>query len=94
MDAWYFAPYPDEYGKVSTLYVCEYCLKYMKYPKSVAKHKVRWVSSFPARLCSLLLQCCPRGRESGRQMWHWGLTGEWACATRDLEWACVRYSEV
>lgn len=40
MDAWYFAPYPDEYGKVSTLYVCEYCLKYMKYPRTVLRHKV------------------------------------------------------
>lgn len=40
MDAWYFAPYPDEYGKVSTLYVCEYCLKYMKYPRTVSRHKV------------------------------------------------------
>jgi histone acetyltransferase MYST1 len=40
MDAWYFAPYPDEYGKVSTLYICEYCLKYMKYPKTMQRHKV------------------------------------------------------
>lgn len=39
MDAWYFAPYPDEYGKVSTLYICEYCLKYMKYPKTMQRHK-------------------------------------------------------
>ena len=30
IDAWYFSPYPDEYGKQNKLWVCEYCLKYMK----------------------------------------------------------------
>jgi hypothetical protein len=24
MDAWYFSPYPEEYGKASKLYVCEW----------------------------------------------------------------------
>ena len=27
---WYTAPYPEEYSKLSKLYLCEYCLKYMK----------------------------------------------------------------
>ena len=27
---WYMAPYPEEYSKLSKLYLCEYCLKYMK----------------------------------------------------------------
>lgn len=40
IDTWYFSPYPDEYGKVKTLYVCEYCLKYMKYETSYRKHYV------------------------------------------------------
>ncbi|RNA43804.1 histone acetyltransferase KAT8-like [Brachionus plicatilis] len=30
IDTWYFSPYPDEYGKQSKLFICEYCLKYMK----------------------------------------------------------------
>ncbi|XP_055325454.1 histone acetyltransferase KAT8-like [Sitodiplosis mosellana] len=38
IDTWYFSPYPDEYGKVKTLYVCEYCLKYMKYESTYRRH--------------------------------------------------------
>lgn len=38
IDTWYFSPYPEEYGKVGTLYVCEYCLKYMKFPKTFRYH--------------------------------------------------------
>eukprot|EP00123_Amoebidium_parasiticum_P010803 comp20334_c0_seq2/m.25606 comp20334_c0_seq2/g.25606 ORF comp20334_c0_seq2/g.25606 comp20334_c0_seq2/m.25606 type:complete len:519 (-) comp20334_c0_seq2:21-1577(-) len=39
IDTWYFAPYPDDYGKVSKLYICEYCLKYMKHARTYNKHK-------------------------------------------------------
>ncbi|XP_017478847.1 PREDICTED: histone acetyltransferase KAT8 [Rhagoletis zephyria] len=38
IDTWYFSPYPDEYGKVGTLYVCEYCLKYMRFQKTYRYH--------------------------------------------------------
>lgn len=40
IDTWYFSPYPEEYGKVKTLYVCEYCLKYMRYEKTYRHHAV------------------------------------------------------
>lgn len=40
IDTWYFSPYPEEYGKVKTLYVCEYCLRYMKFEKTMRYHKV------------------------------------------------------
>ena len=38
IDTWYYSPYPDEYGQLKTLYVCEYCLKYMKHAKSLEAH--------------------------------------------------------
>ena len=38
VDAWYFSPYPDEYGKVSRLWICEYCLKYMKFEATFRRH--------------------------------------------------------
>ncbi|XP_037938875.1 histone acetyltransferase KAT8 [Teleopsis dalmanni] len=38
IDTWYFSPYPEEYGKESTLYVCEYCLKYMRFQKTYRYH--------------------------------------------------------
>ncbi|XP_055594331.1 histone acetyltransferase KAT8 [Uranotaenia lowii] len=40
IDTWYFSPYPEEYGKVGTLYVCEYCLRYMRLPKTLQQHKL------------------------------------------------------
>ncbi|UYV82838.1 KAT8 [Cordylochernes scorpioides] len=38
IDAWYFSPFPDEYGKQPKLWICEYCLKYMKFEKSYRIH--------------------------------------------------------
>eukprot|EP00045_Choanoeca_perplexa_P007206 m.63757 g.63757 ORF g.63757 m.63757 type:complete len:533 (+) comp13977_c0_seq5:109-1707(+) len=39
MDAWYFSPYPDEYGKCSELWVCEWCLKYAAHSVSIQGHE-------------------------------------------------------
>ena len=41
IDTWYFSPYPEEYGKVPKLWVCEYCLKYMRMEKTYRHHIVR-----------------------------------------------------
>ncbi|VDK61864.1 unnamed protein product [Anisakis simplex] len=30
IDTWYVSPYPGEYGKLHKLWVCEYCMAYMK----------------------------------------------------------------
>ena len=38
IDTWYFSPYPEEYGKCPKLWVCEYCLKYMKYEETYRRH--------------------------------------------------------
>ena len=38
--AWYYSPFPAEYSDVETLYVCEFCLSYMKMRKTFKKHKV------------------------------------------------------
>lgn len=39
IDAWYFSPYPEEYGKQPKLWVCEFCLKYMKLERSFRYHQ-------------------------------------------------------
>jgi histone acetyltransferase MYST1 len=43
VDAWYYSPYPDEYSgealKEDKLYLCEFCLKYMKKAKTLERHK-------------------------------------------------------
>ncbi|CAG9761810.1 unnamed protein product [Ceutorhynchus assimilis] len=38
IDTWYFSPYPEEYGRQSKLWICEYCLKYMRLEKSHRYH--------------------------------------------------------
>lgn len=37
--AWYYSPFPVEYSDVETLYVCEFCLTYMKKRNTLRKHK-------------------------------------------------------
>ncbi|KAJ3070941.1 hypothetical protein HDU98_006045, partial [Podochytrium sp. JEL0797] len=48
---WYAAPYPEEYCQQHTLYLCEFCLKYMKSPFMMKRHKLK---------CPLK---CPPGNE-------------------------------
>eukprot|EP00039_Didymoeca_costata_P009469 m.125452 g.125452 ORF g.125452 m.125452 type:complete len:578 (+) comp14496_c0_seq1:190-1923(+) len=38
VDAWYFSPYPEDFGKASKLYICEWCLKYMQKKHSLESH--------------------------------------------------------
>ncbi len=40
IDTWYFSPYPEEYGKATKLYICEFCLKYMKAESTYKYHLV------------------------------------------------------
>lgn len=47
IDTWYFSPYPDEYGKQSKLWICEYCLKYMRLEKTYRYHMSECTSRQP-----------------------------------------------
>jgi len=38
IDTWYYSPYPEEYSKSTKLYICEFCLKYMKKKKTLVRH--------------------------------------------------------
>ncbi|NWI62891.1 KAT8 acetyltransferase, partial [Todus mexicanus] len=38
IDAWYFSPFPEDYGKQPKLWICEFCLKYMKYERTYRLH--------------------------------------------------------
>jgi histone acetyltransferase MYST1 len=38
IDTWYFSPYPEEYCTEDKLYICEYCLKYMKKRNTLESH--------------------------------------------------------
>jgi hypothetical protein len=39
VEAWYFSPYPTEYSNEECLFICEFCLKYMKKKRTYLKHK-------------------------------------------------------
>lgn len=40
ISTWYFSPYPEEFSKCSTLYLCEFCLKYVRKPSTLQRHQV------------------------------------------------------
>ena len=40
IETWYFSPYPSSFCETGTLYICEYCLKYMKKKESLQRHKM------------------------------------------------------
>ena len=40
MDTWYSSPYPEEYARLPKLYICEYCLKYMRTAVIARRHAV------------------------------------------------------
>lgn len=39
MDTWYYSAYPQEYERVSTMYVCQYCLLYMRLESTFHAHQ-------------------------------------------------------
>lgn len=47
IDTWYFSPFPEEYGKQSKLWICEYCLKYMRLEKTYRYHQGECIARQP-----------------------------------------------
>lgn len=41
IDTWYYSPYPEEYSNVDKLYICEFCLKYMKKRITYKRHMMK-----------------------------------------------------
>lgn len=39
IEPWYFAPYPQELSQCPIVYICEYCLKFMKSMKCLERHR-------------------------------------------------------
>ncbi|KAL0266644.1 UNVERIFIED_CONTAM: hypothetical protein PYX00_009131 [Menopon gallinae] len=47
MEVWYQSPYPEDYARLPKLYICEYCLKYMKSRTILKRHIVKCVWRHP-----------------------------------------------
>ncbi len=41
MKTWYHSPYPDEYGRAETLWICPFCFKYMLTQMQYDRHKAK-----------------------------------------------------
>ena len=55
IEPWYFSPYPQELSNCPIVYICEYCLKYMKSVRCLERHRQK---------CKL---CHPPGNEIYRK---------------------------
>ncbi|XP_036359306.1 histone acetyltransferase KAT7-like [Octopus sinensis] len=47
MNTWYSSPYPDEYARLPKVYLCEFCLKYMKTATILRRHLAKCVWRHP-----------------------------------------------
>lgn len=47
IDSWYYSPFPPEYSSYSTLYFCEFCLKYVRSPDALQRHSNRCILRHP-----------------------------------------------
>ncbi|VDM95340.1 unnamed protein product [Thelazia callipaeda] len=47
IEAWYSAPYPAEYAHLSILYICEFCMKYMRSSEIKQRHSERCLLRHP-----------------------------------------------
>ncbi|KAG0209439.1 hypothetical protein BGX28_010322 [Mortierella sp. GBA30] len=47
IDTWYVAPYPEEYSQHPILYICEFCLKYMKSSFMAVRHRLKCAMRHP-----------------------------------------------
>ncbi|KAM6957468.1 histone acetyltransferase KAT7-like [Aplochiton taeniatus] len=47
LDTWYHSPYPEEYARLGSLYMCEFCLKYMKSQTILRRHMAKCVWKHP-----------------------------------------------
>mmetsp|Transcript_30790 Transcript_30790/g.63257 ORF Transcript_30790/g.63257 Transcript_30790/m.63257 type:complete len:695 (+) Transcript_30790:50-2134(+) len=56
VEAWYYSPFPPPYNQLDTLYICEFCLKYMRKPRFFLQH------------CSE----CPRRSPPGQEIYREG----------------------
>ena len=79
IDTWYFSPYPEEYGRQPKLYICEYCLKYMRYEKTYRYHIVStwywWLSAnlnIATALCLFLQSECIFHQPPGKEIYRKG----------------------
>lgn len=72
IDTWYFSPYPEDYGRVSKLFICEYCLKYTN---SKISYKSHWDN-------------CPYHQPPSKEIYRKGTISIWEIDGREHKIYC------
>ena len=72
VDAWYYSPYPGEYGEANKLFVCERCLKYMRKRKTLLAHREKCELTHPP---GKKIYAHPREAEGKPELAFWELDG-------------------
>ena len=67
---WYFSPYPLELTKESVIYLCEFCLKYMKSSKCLERHRVSSGCGCGLSVHVLVFDSCPPHPQTKCQLFH------------------------
>ena len=47
MEVWYQSPYPEDFPRGSKMFICQYCLKYLRCRTSLERHNAKCVWRFP-----------------------------------------------
>ncbi|XP_068734127.1 histone acetyltransferase KAT7-like [Montipora capricornis] len=47
IDTWYSSPYPEEFQRLRKIYICEFCLKYMKSQTVLRRHVAKCNNRYP-----------------------------------------------
>lgn len=47
LNTWYSSPYPEEYARLPKLYICEFCLKYMRSSTILRRHLAKCIWRHP-----------------------------------------------
>merc|ERR1719510_1464003 len=72
IDTWYFSPYPDEYGKQPKLWICQFCLKYMRIEKTYREH----------------IKKCPAHQPPGYEIYRKGTLSIWEASGQEQKPYC------
>jgi len=47
VETWYFSPYPHDFEDLDVVYICEFCLKYMKSKTCLQRHRTKCTLAHP-----------------------------------------------
>ena len=87
IDTWYFSPYPEDYGKCPKLWLCEFCLKYMRLEKTYRYHQVLYCNVMQGTNITLQGECSIR-QPAGKDIYRKGTLSIYEVDGKDYKLYC------